>query len=102
MLLVAELTALPVIRQKVEGKSKTVAMKKWIIASMVWLLAGCHEQREEPPVNVSTVDSNTITPPDPNLPGLYLDSHQVDTSFVIAMDSVVPDILPKDTNYRRH
>jgi hypothetical protein len=81
---------------------KTVTMKIWIGACVVLGLISCNEA---PTANsggpVSTVDSNTALPTDSNLPILHIDSPQEDTSFSIAMDSVVPDILAEDTNYNR-
>jgi hypothetical protein len=76
-------------------------MKKWIAAFLVLLLIGCDEQPAAPNVNISTVDSNVMGAPDSSYPTLYIDSHRVDTSFDIAMDSVVPDILADDTSYNR-
>ena len=81
---------------------KTVTMKLWVGTCMVLGFLGCNEEpTASHPMPVSTVDSNTALPADSNLPILHIDRLQLDTSFSIAMDSVVPDILAEDTNYHR-
>jgi hypothetical protein len=81
---------------------KTVTMRIWIGACVVLGLISCNEASTvDNSGPVSTVDSNTALPTDSNLPILHIDSASADTSFSIAMDSVVPDILAEDTNYHR-
>jgi hypothetical protein len=75
-------------------------MKKWMIASLCLALVSCSNV-EETPEPVSTVDSNLADEVDTVLPELYIDSHEGDTTFSIALDSAGPTILPGDTDYNK-
>ena len=75
-------------------------MKTIWVGVLLMVCASCHNNTPEP--NTSTVDSNVAGAPDSIPATLYLDSHRVDTSFPVAMDSAGPTITPQDTNYRSH
>jgi len=66
-------------------------------------LAGCSDQNAQVENAVDenpTFDSNTVITSDTIPEILHLDNPELD-SIPIAMDSVGPTILPKDTNYKK-
>ena len=75
-------------------------MKTIWVGVLLMVCVSCHNNTPEP--NTSTIDSNVAGTPDSIPATLYLDSHRVDTSFPVAMDSAGPTIHPQDTNYRKH
>lgn len=74
-------------------------MKKWLYVCLCLVFVACGDA-EKAPEPVSTVDSNLANENDTLLPELYIDSHEGDTTFNVALDSAGRTILPKDTSYR--
>jgi hypothetical protein len=73
-------------------------MKMILAGVFIMVLVSCNSN--SPGKDFSTVDSNVAGTPDSIPSTLYLDSHQVDTSFPVAMDSAGATINPQDTNYQ--
>lgn len=74
-------------------------MKTCLAGVVVFWLMGCNSSNR--PQKLSTVDSNVAGTPDSIPASLYIDSHRVDTSFPVAMDSAGPTVLPQDTHYQK-
>jgi hypothetical protein len=80
-----------------QGFLNMARMKKLIAALLLAGVVSCNN--ESPQQKLTTVDSNVAGNPDSLPQTLYLDSHRVDTSFPVAMDSAGPTVRPKDTSY---
>lgn len=74
-------------------------MKTMVAGVLIMITISCNSSGPEQ--GFSTIDSNVAGTPDSIPATLHLDSHRVDTSFQVAMDSAGPTIHPQDTNYRK-
>ena len=75
------------------------SMKKILSAILMTLFAGCADTEITGPP--STVDSNTVVVGDSTPAILHLDDARKDSSFTVALDTVVPAITAEDTMRRK-
>ncbi len=75
------------------------SMKKSLSAILIILMIGCSDTETIQPA--STVDSNTVVVGDSTPAILHLDDARKDSSFTVALDTMVPAITAEDTMRRK-